>query len=79
MLMRVAALSGWTVEGVEPSARAAEWARKFTGASVHNNLLERVKLPAAHYDAITILDTLRSVPDPLMFLRPLVICFGPVA
>ena len=69
LLMRVAAQAGWSVEGVEPSKRAAESARELTGATVYNDLLENLTLTDKHYDAITILDTLRFVPDPLAFLQ----------
>ena len=69
LLMGVAAGEGWSVEGVEPSIRAAEWARKLTGATIYNDLLENLTLTDKHYDAITILDTLRFVPDPLAFLQ----------
>jgi SAM-dependent methyltransferase len=68
ILMHAASKDGWLVEGVEPSETAAERARKLTGATVHSGLLEDVKLPEEYYDAVTIIDTLRSVPDPLAFL-----------
>jgi ubiquinone/menaquinone biosynthesis C-methylase UbiE len=69
MLMCVAATHGWSVQGVEPSKIAAEWARKLTGSTVHNGVLEEIKLPEKYYDVVTILDTLRHVPDPLSFLH----------
>jgi len=69
LLMRVAALAGWEVEGVEPSARAAQSARSLTGAIVYNEFLENLRLGAHRYDAITALDTVRFVPDPLAFLQ----------
>jgi SAM-dependent methyltransferase len=69
ILMEIAAEDGWSVEGVEASRTAADRARKLTSAPVHNALLEEVTLPEGHYDAVTIVDTLRIVPDPLTFLR----------
>lgn len=68
ILMSAAAEAGWIVEGVEPSETAAEKARKLTGAPVYQGVLEALRLPEEHYDAVTIIDTLRSVPDPLAFL-----------
>lgn len=68
ILMDVAARDGWRVEGVEPSATAAERARQLTGAPVHNGLLEDIELSESYYDAVTVVDILRSVPDPIKFL-----------
>jgi 2-polyprenyl-3-methyl-5-hydroxy-6-metoxy-1,4-benzoquinol methylase len=68
ILMDAAIKDGWVAEGVEPSATAAERARKRTGAVVHEGLLEDTVLSEGCYDAVTILDILRSVPDPLKFL-----------
>lgn len=68
LFMKCAANNGWVVEGVEPSRTAAEKARELTGANVHHGLLEDAQLPMHSYDAVSILDTLRSVPDPLPFL-----------
>ena len=68
ILMEVAARDGWTVEGVEPSFTAANRARQLTGATVHNGLLEEIELAESYYDAVTVLDILRSVPDPIKFL-----------
>ena len=60
---------GWSVEGLEPSRIAAEVARQRTGRPVHLGLLEQAELPNGSYDAITFFDALRTVSDPLMFLR----------
>ena len=68
ILMHTAARDGWLVEGVEPSKSAAERAGKLTGATVYNGLLEELELSEGYYDAVTILDILRSVPDPIKFL-----------
>ena len=69
LLLDVAARHGWSVEGIEPSITAAERAHKLTGAIIHNDLLENLGLTDRRYDAITILDTLRFVSDPLLFLQ----------
>jgi SAM-dependent methyltransferase len=67
--MEAAASLGWSVEGVEPSGIAVESARSRTHARLHLGLLETLDLPEAAYDAITFFDALRTVPDPMTFLR----------
>jgi len=61
--------AGWSVEGVEPSRIAARSARERTGARVHEGLLEDLDLETSSFDALTFFDALRTVPDPLAFLR----------
>ena len=68
VLMGCAAQRGWRVEGVEPAASAAVRARSLTGAVVHQAPFEELDLPPQGYDAITVVDVLRSVPDPRRFL-----------
>lgn len=68
IFMEAMARAGWTVEGIEPSGIAVAAARQRTGAPVHLGLLEEVELRPA-YDAITFFDALRTVPDPMRFLR----------
>jgi SAM-dependent methyltransferase len=68
-LMDSAARAGWEVEGVEASPTAAAWARKLTGAKVTEGLMEAADLPAEEFDAVTIVDTLRHVPDPMALLQ----------
>ena len=68
VFMNAAASRGWEVEGVEPSRTAAERARQLTGARVHGGLLENMELPSESYDAVTVFDTLRHVPEPMRFL-----------
>jgi SAM-dependent methyltransferase len=69
IFMETMAQSGWSVEGAEPSGIAAQEARRRTKAPVHLGLLENLDLPEASYDAITFFDALRTVPDPMAFLR----------
>ena len=68
IFMKAAAARGWEVEGVEPSRTAAERARLLTGARVHGGLLEEMDLPRGSYDAVTVFDTLRHLPEPMRFL-----------
>ena len=69
IFMGAAAGLGWSVEGLEPSRTAWEAARLRTGSPVHLGLLEQVDLPSGAYDAVTSFDLLRTVSDPMMFLR----------
>jgi SAM-dependent methyltransferase len=69
IFMGAAARLGWSVEGLEPSRTAWEAARLRTGSPVHLGLLEQVELPGGSYDAVTSFDLLRTVSDPMMFLR----------
>jgi 2-polyprenyl-3-methyl-5-hydroxy-6-metoxy-1,4-benzoquinol methylase len=69
IFMESAASLGWSVEGVEPSPIAARAARARTGAILHEGLFQQVDLPQGSYDAVTFFDALRTVPDPLAFLR----------
>jgi len=68
IFMSAAAKDDWRVEGIEPSSIAAERARKLTGARVYNDIFENVKLSEGRYDAVCIIDTLRHVPEPRVFL-----------
>jgi SAM-dependent methyltransferase len=69
MLMQAAHKQGWVVEGIEPSRKAAEWARKHSGGVVHEGFLGEVKLPEGQYDALTMVDVLMQIPEPLPFLQ----------
>ena len=69
IFMESCAALRWTVEGVEPSPIAARAARDRTGAAIHEGLFQEVDLPEGSYDAVTFFDALRTVPDPLSFLR----------
>jgi SAM-dependent methyltransferase len=62
---------GWSVEGVEPSAHAADYARSRFGLRVHVGLLEDAGLPDAAFDAITMWDVLEHVHEPRPVLAEL--------
>ncbi|MGE0821956.1 MAG: class I SAM-dependent methyltransferase [Candidatus Binatia bacterium] len=68
-LLRAARKDGWQIEGVEPSSTAAHLARTYTHSPIHEGLLEEVTLPEGAYDAVTAVDVLMHVPEPLRFLR----------
>ena len=61
---------GWAVDGVDPSAWAARYAREVTGVAVHEGFLsENSAKLRARYDAVVSWDVLEHVRDPLTFLR----------
>lgn len=55
---------GWSTQGVEPSAYAANYARSRFGLEVYEGLVEDAGLPAASFDAITLWDVLEHVHEP---------------
>ena len=69
ILLEIAAKAGWLVEGIEPSKAGAERARQLTGYTVYEGILEEIDLPSESYDAVTIIDVLRHVQDPCVFLQ----------
>jgi dolichol-phosphate mannosyltransferase len=70
LFMKESERRGWAVEGVEPSAWAARYAREVTGVTVHNGFLSenRGKLQP-RYDVVVSWDVLEHVRDPLSFLK----------
>ncbi|MEQ9407339.1 MAG: class I SAM-dependent methyltransferase [Fuerstiella sp.] len=68
-LARLAA-AGWTVEGVEPAAAAAETARQ-SGLNVRTGVLDDISPPAASFDCAAAWMVLEHVYDPETTLRQL--------
>jgi SAM-dependent methyltransferase len=56
--------AGWEAEGVEPTASAAEYARKRFGLSVFEGLLEEAPFAPESFDAITFWDVLEHLHSP---------------
>jgi SAM-dependent methyltransferase len=61
-LLKHALERGWEVQGVEPSAEAAAFARGLGLSVFHGDLLE-AKLPGEHFDLVYMGDVLEHVPD----------------
>lgn len=55
-LKRFSGLSGWTVEGVEPSAVSAKFARQEFGLNVHQGYLNEQNYKSDTFDIVTSLD-----------------------
>lgn len=56
--------SGWKVEGIEPSAVQAKYARDTLGVSVHTGTLESVSFDQGAFDVVVLLDVLEHLANP---------------
>ncbi len=59
---------GWTAEGTEVSRAAAEFGQA-KGLKIHVGVIADAKLPAAAFDAITLMEVVEHVPSPVALLR----------
>jgi len=66
--MHLAKNGGWQPEGVELNPRTANYAATRTGLPVHAVNVDRVPLLDRRYAAITLIDVLEHVPEPLALL-----------
>ncbi len=66
--IHLAQQAGWSPEGIELNRRTASFAAARTGLPVHATSVERMPLPRDRYAAITLIDVLEHVPDPLALL-----------
>jgi 2-polyprenyl-3-methyl-5-hydroxy-6-metoxy-1,4-benzoquinol methylase len=60
---------GWDCHGVEPSRRAADYARRNFGLSLSCGAFEEALYPDEHFDAVTFFNVLESLPDPKAALQ----------
>jgi SAM-dependent methyltransferase len=60
--------SGYTLEGVDPDARAVEAARR-NGLDVHHGTIETLDLGTGRYDLALLIQTIEHVADPPSLLR----------
>jgi 2-polyprenyl-3-methyl-5-hydroxy-6-metoxy-1,4-benzoquinol methylase len=67
-LLESARRQGFDVEGVEPAAQAAEYARS-TGLTVFQGYLQDACYPAASFDVVTLMEVIEHLPDPNALLK----------
>jgi len=68
VFLEIAGKHGWDAWGIEPSAWAAEQARK-NGLNVTTGTLASAGFPPASFDVVTLWDVIEHVPDPLAEIR----------
>ena len=66
--MHLAKRDGWQPEGIEVNPRTAAFAASRTGLPVHAVNVDRWPLSGRTYGAVTMIDVLEHVPDPLTLL-----------
>lgn len=68
-LVDIAVKRGWEAEGIEPNKNFVKWAKKNYGVKIKQGSVFNEKLEKNSYDAITLLDVIEHVPDPILFLK----------
>ncbi len=68
-LLRLAREDGWTAEGVELNPQTAAFAATATGLVVHQADARTLASAGRRYDAVTFIDVLEHIPDPVSVLR----------
>jgi SAM-dependent methyltransferase len=68
-LLTVAQSRGWDVQGIEPVAKSAGYARDTWDLPVETALLEQSALPQASFDVVTAFHVLEHMADAAGFLR----------
>ena len=77
-----AAEDGWRVEGIELNPWTAAYATRRTGAVVHRLNLDAFLSTGRRFDAVTLIDVLEHIPEPVRMLRrirPLLVPGGWIA
>ncbi|HZD96001.1 MAG TPA: class I SAM-dependent methyltransferase, partial [Candidatus Sulfotelmatobacter sp.] len=59
----------YDVQGIEPSQQAAKYAREQLKLNVRTGSLEEASLPAASFAAVTLIDVIEHLTDPMGALR----------
>jgi len=75
--IHLAQQNGWTPEGIELNPRTASFAAARTGLPVHSTNVDRMELCRHRYSAITLIDMLEHVPDPLTLLARVTSALAP--
>ncbi len=60
---------GFEVFGVEPCGKAVRYVRDVLGLTTYRGSLQSADLPAASFDAVSLLDVIEHLPDPVAQLR----------
>ena len=60
---------GWSVAGIEPSDRAAGYAKQTLGLQIQNTVLEDAELAPESFDLVTMWNVLEHLSDPQESLR----------
>jgi SAM-dependent methyltransferase len=68
-LMFEARQAGWQVQGVDINRRYVAFCRERLGFEVFLGFLEEANFPDGHFDAVTMIDVLEHLRDPLETLR----------
>jgi len=68
-LIHLAAARGWTAEGVEVNPQTSAYAREATGLPVHGLGLRDLRDEGRRFDAVTMIDVLEHIPEPVGALR----------
>lgn len=71
LFLDVAGKAGWNAVGFEPSRWAVEEGRERFGVDLREGTLEQLAEPPGSFDAVTMLDVLEHLVDPLDALRRL--------
>lgn len=67
--LRAAQEEGWSVQGIELSAHAAEVARRRFDLPVVTGRLRDAQFPAASFDAVAMWDLIEHAPEPVALMR----------
>lgn len=70
-LIYLAHRSGWQAEGIELNPRTSAFAARKTGLPVHQVNAHSLAREAKRYNAVTLLDVLEHIPDPITLLAAL--------
>jgi len=64
-LIHLAARSGWRAEGIELNPRTSAYAARATGLPVHRADLRALRAEGRRYGAVTLVDVLEHIPEPI--------------
>lgn len=67
-LLKIAQESGWTAEGIELNPQTAAFAASHTGLPVHRADARALADAGYRFDAVTLIDVLEHIPDPVPML-----------